>query len=205
MQGYILNINKVREEDLIVTILSETKLKVMYRFYGARHSTVGLGYKIDFEAKTSAKSELKQLSSVIHLANPWLIDREKLYTWHQFVKLMYKHLKDVDIIDTFYHRLLEKTELHFEKQNEKRVCIESYISLLKHEGRLHDEFVCFVCEEEIKEEMTLARSYLPSHHGCVFGKVFQTEHIKTLFESESTLFLDDESVEHLWDVLNYGL
>jgi len=205
MQGYILNINKVREEDLIVTILSETKLKVMYRFYGARHSTIGLGYKIDFEAKTTNNAEFKQLKSVIHLANSWLIKRDKLYIWQQFIALTYKHLKDVSTLDTFYHRLLEETETRFEKQNEKRVCIESYITLLKHEGRLHDEFICFVCEEPIEEELSFARSFLSAHpERCVFGETFKTKTIKELFDTGSTLFLEDEEVEHLWDILIHG-
>ncbi len=56
MQGYIIHITRVKDEDLIVTILTQNVIKTTYRFYGARHSSVHLGYKIDFESLTSLKS-----------------------------------------------------------------------------------------------------------------------------------------------------
>ena len=49
MQGYIINVNKARDEDVIVTILAQDNLYTLYRFYGARHSQINLGFKIDFE------------------------------------------------------------------------------------------------------------------------------------------------------------
>ncbi len=49
MQGYILDVKPVKDDDLIVTILTPTRVYTTYRFYGARHSNINVGYKIDFE------------------------------------------------------------------------------------------------------------------------------------------------------------
>ena len=49
MQGYIIDIKPVKDDDLIVSILTENELLTTYRFYGARHSNINIGYKIDFE------------------------------------------------------------------------------------------------------------------------------------------------------------
>ncbi len=89
MQGYILNINHVKEEDLIVQVLTENKLKTLYRFYGARHSNIQLGYKIDFEAKSSIKSTIPQLSGVLHLASKWNLEHDRMFIWQPFIKLFF--------------------------------------------------------------------------------------------------------------------
>jgi hypothetical protein len=49
MQGYIIDLKVVKDDDLIVTLLCENELITSYRFYGARHSNINIGYKIDFE------------------------------------------------------------------------------------------------------------------------------------------------------------
>ena len=49
MQGYILRVQKVRDEDLLVFVLTPNLLVKSYRFFGARHSNIMTGYKIDFE------------------------------------------------------------------------------------------------------------------------------------------------------------
>ena len=56
MQGFIINLNRVKEEDLNVTILSRGSLETLYRFYGARHGVINLGFKIDYEVEPSAKA-----------------------------------------------------------------------------------------------------------------------------------------------------
>ena len=53
MQGYIIDIKPVKDDDLIVTILAENELLTAYRFYGARHQTINIGYKIDFELENT--------------------------------------------------------------------------------------------------------------------------------------------------------
>ena len=59
MQGYIINLNRVKDEDLIVTIISKDSLETLYRFYGARHGTINIGFKIDYEIEPSSKSTIK--------------------------------------------------------------------------------------------------------------------------------------------------
>lgn len=61
MQGFILHTQKVKDEDLIVYILSPKMLIKAYRFYGLRHSSILSGYKIDFalEENPSFYQDLK--------------------------------------------------------------------------------------------------------------------------------------------------
>ncbi len=204
MQGYILNINKVKDEDLIVTILTEKKLKTLYRFYGARHATINLGYKIDFEAIPSSKSTISMLREVLPLSAKWMLESQRFFIWQKFIKLMFKHLKDVTDLDPFYFHLLEESSIMIAKQNPQRVMIESYLQLLSHEGRLHDDFRCFICDEEVDKHVVLARSFLPAHQSCVYGLELEKKKIQTLFETCSTLFLDNHEVEHLWNLLQEG-
>ncbi len=204
MQGYILNINKVKDEDLIVTILTENKLKTLYRFYGARHANINLGYKIDFEAVASAKSTISMLREVLPLSAKWMLQSNRFFIWQQFIKLMFRHLKDVSDLDPFYFYLLEETSIMIERQNPQRVMIESYLELLAYEGRLHDDFHCFICDEAVVDSVVLARSFLPAHQSCVFGELLDKKKIETLFESKSTLYLEDDEVTHLWQLLQEG-
>ena len=204
MQGYILNINKVKDEDLIVSILTETKLKTLYRFYGARHANVQLGYKIDFEVQSSAKSSISMLREVLPLYAKWMLQSNRFFVWQQFCKLMFRHLKDVVEIDPFYFHLLEETSAKMAQQNPARVVIESYLEILDYEGRLHDDFVCFICDIMIDEKVVLARAFLPAHPRCVFGHIIPKKEIEQLFSSKSTLYLEDDVVARLWDLLQEG-
>jgi hypothetical protein len=205
MQGFILNSNRVKDEDLVVSILTNKKLKTLYRFYGARHANINIGYKIDFEALHSAKSSIPMLREVLPLSQKWMFESNRFFTWQQFIKLLFRHLKDVVEIDPFYFYLLEEATLKMQKQNPKRVIIESYLELLDHEGRLHNDFNCFICNEEINTNLTLARSFLPSHKKCVFGKEFSKDKIIVLFDTKSTINFDDEDIEVLYRILLEGL
>ncbi|MDC7242723.1 MAG: recombination protein RecO, partial [Sphaerochaetaceae bacterium] len=91
MQGYIIDIKSVKDEDLIVTILAQDNVHTTYRFYGARHSNINVGYKIDFEIESNMKSTIPRLKDVIQLGFEWIFDREKLYCWQRFLKLFYTH------------------------------------------------------------------------------------------------------------------
>jgi len=204
MQGYIINITRIKDEDLIVTILTQTSVKTVYRFYGARHSTIHLGYKIDFEALTSLKSSLPQLRSILHLGYTWNMDRERMLIWQPFMRLFYQHLKDVVTIDAFYFTLLESCALIWHKQNPKRVMIEAYIQLLTYEGRLHDDFTCFNCEKRIESDLTLIRGFLPAHKTCAWNQTFDLLHVKQLFDEQSTIALDDDQVDVLWKIVLEG-
>jgi hypothetical protein len=205
MQGYIINMNRAREEDIVVTILTQKSLDTLYRFYGARHGTINLGFKIDFEINTSLKSNIAQLRDVIHIGFPWITDRDRLYHWQQFTSLFYRHLKDSEETGGFYFDLLDYAASRWHLQNPKRVAIESYIKILEYEGRLHKEMRCFFCEKPIKGDVSLIRSYFPSHPQCSHAASVNQDALTELFENQSSFFLDDREVERLWFVMAEGL
>jgi hypothetical protein len=205
MQGYIIKINKVKDEDLIVTILSESNLYTTYRFYGARHSTMNIGYKIDFELENNLKSDISRLKDVLHIGFPWIQNREKLYCWQRFIKLFYPHLKDVQTLDSFYIKLLDNLAHKMIKQSPKRAIIESYIKLCEYEGRLHNEYECLLCDQKITTDISLVRSFLPTHSLCSYSRSFDIIKIKELFEDKSLISFDDDEVEYLWNILLQGL
>ena len=204
MQGYIINVNKARDEDVIVTILAQDNLYTLYRFYGARHSQINLGFKIDFEIESSAKVSMSRLRKVMHLGFPWIADRNRLFVWQQFTALFHKHLQDSEELDPFYFNLLEQASLIWQTQNPKRISIESYVKLLAFEGRLHQDMHCFFCENEIREDITLIRAFLPAHAKCTFAIPINISAIKELLTTGSSLFLTDIEIERIWHVLLEG-
>jgi len=205
MQGFIINLNTVKDEDLIVTIISKNSLDTLYRFYGARHGVINLGFKIDYEKEGSAKSSIERLKDVIHIGFKWINDYEKLRLWQNFLGLFYKHLKDAYEIDDFYFDLIDNASKTWDKQNPKRVAVESYVKLLEHEGRLHTEMECFLCHQEIQGEISLIRAYLPTHKECTHTLSISQNGLKELYKNKSSLFLSDKEVERLWYVLLEGL
>ena len=205
MQGYIISLNRVKEEDLIVTILTNDFLYTLYRFYGARHGSINLGFKLDFEIENSSKSTISRLKDVIHIGFPWINNFELLKTWQEFTALFHPHLKEAEEIDNFYFQLLEEASNKWSKQNPKRTAIELYVKLLKHEGRLHTEKICFLCSTKIEENRALIRAFIPTHKECSKTPPFNDKGISTLFKENSTLFLSDEEIQRLWNTLLEGL
>lgn len=205
MQGYIINLNKVKDEDLIVTIISRESLDTLYRFYGARHGTINIGFKIDYEKEASGKSTVSRLKDVIHIGFSWINDYKLLRLWQDFLALFHKHLKDAEEPGEFYFELIDKASKEWNRQNPKRVAIESYVRLLEHEGRLHTEFNCFLCSRVIAGEVSLIRAFLPTHKECTHTLSIPKEALQELFHNKSTLFLNDKEVERLWHVLLEGI
>lgn len=205
MQGYIINLNKVKDEDLIVNILSKNSFQTLYRFYGARHGTINIGFKIDYEVEPSAKSTIGRLKDVIHIGYPWINNPTLLHLWQDFLALFYKHLKDAEDIGSFYFDLIEKASQEWSKQNPKRVAIETYVKILEHEGRLHQDFHCFLCSKPILKDVSLIRAYLPTHPNCTHTLAIKQSALKELYTNYSTLFLDDKEVDRLWYLLKEGL
>ncbi len=205
MQGYIIDIKNVKDDDLIVTILTEDQIYTTYRFYGARHSVINVGYKIDFELETNLKSNIARLKDVIQLGFNWILDREKLYCWQRFIKLFYSHFKDIETIDPFYFNLLDDLIHVMIKQNPKRAICESYLKLIQFEGRLHKDFICLLCEVDISHNISLVRSFLPTHASCSYSRSFEFEKVEELFENKSLVSFEDDEVEYLWNILLQGL
>lgn len=185
-------------------VLTTNNILTLYRFYGARHSHINLGYKIDFEAKSSIKSSIPQLSGVLHLAQKWNVEHNRMFIWQAFIKLFFLHLRDIDDIHNFYFDLLEDCSHIWHSQNPKRVAIEAYIKLLEYEGRLHDEFICFNCEEAIDEDPALIRGFMPAHEKCVWTNTYNRLHVEELFLNKSSMFMSDEDVERLWKTMLEG-
>ncbi|HIP13328.1 MAG TPA: recombination protein RecO [Arcobacter sp.] len=205
MQGYILNINKVRDEDLIVTILSTDSVYTTYRFYGARHSNINIGYKIDFELETNMKSTIARLKDVLQLNFAWILNNEKMYHWQRFLKLFYSHLKDVEEIDEFYMDLLNELVIKLEKQNTKRAILESYIKICEYEGRLHTHYECLLCDMPIQNEISVVRSFITTHPKCSCSRSFTLEKMDEFFTQKSLINFSDSEVETLWNILLQGL
>lgn len=204
MQGFILKITKAKNEDLIVHILTQKHLFTTYRFYGARHSVLNLGYKIDFELEYSQKAFLPRLRNITHLGYRWLFDNQRFMLWHHFIQKFYEHLKDLYEIEGIYFEILDKSAAIWGKQNPKRVAVENYIAILKKEGRLHRDFNCFICQHKIKENLSLARGFLPAHSECINSEILPKKAIEYLFDNNSTLLLEDKDIEKLWRVLMQG-
>ena len=204
MQGYIINLNKVKDEDLIVTIVSKGNLETLYRFYGARHGTINIGFKIDYEIEKSSKSTIHRLKDVIHIGFKWINDYSKLRLWQDFLALFHKHLKDAEDIGDFYFNLIENASKEWGKQNPKRVAIESYVKILSHEGRLHTEKICFLCANKIDGDISLIRAFLPTHPQCTHTIGINPNALDELFNNKSSLFLNDEEIDRLWLVLLEG-
>lgn len=204
MQGFILNVTKVKDEDLIVEILTPNSLIKSYRFYGARHLVIKLGYLIDFELNQNLKF-LPTLRNIIHLGFSHLDKLEILYIYQNFIKLFYKHLKDSYELEEFYFELLKEINKKLQKQNPKRVILESYIKILKKEGRLHLENRCYFCEEKLKNHMNLARGFLPVCEKCDTNSNFKKNEILELFKSGSSINLSDEIVNKLYLIIEFGL
>ncbi|MDA3908241.1 MAG: recombination protein RecO [Sulfurimonas sp.] len=206
MQGYIINLNKVKDEDLIVTIISKGSLETLYRFYGARHGVINLGFKIDYEIEDSAKSTIGRLKDVVHIGFKWINDYKHLKLWQDFTALFHKHLIDAQELDDFYFDILDYASEQWNKQNPKRVAIESYAKLLENEGRLHSQLNCFLCSAMIEEDkISLVRSFLPTHKACSHTLGINKEALIELFENKSSIFLNDKEVDRLWYVLLEGL
>jgi recombinational DNA repair protein (RecF pathway) len=206
MQGYVLGVKKVKEEDLLVTVVTENKIKTLYRFYGARHSSINLGYKIDFSAEPIQNRTLIRLRDVTHLGFAWLKDRNKLLAWQTFCTLLYEHLKEVDEHGGFYFEMLENAATKIEKSHQKRVLVESYLEILKNEGRFHDPSECFFCGEAFTddENIALSRGFLPAHEKCVFSQGFNHKKLMDFFDGGSTVLFDNVEVEALYGIMLLG-
>ncbi|MFA6760220.1 MAG: recombination protein RecO [Sulfuricurvum sp.] len=204
MQGFIVGLNRVRDEDLIVRIISRDKLLTLYRFYGARHSTINIGYKIDFQDELGVNSSIARLKDVIHLGYKWLDNTLLLKPWQDFTLLLGRHLRDSYELDSFYFDLLEFSSSIWHKQNHKRVAIEAYIKLLEHEGRLHSEQICFLCSRGIEDHIALLRGFLPACKECSKRSTISIDGFLDLVHNHSTLYLSDKEVEALYITLQEG-
>ncbi len=206
MQGFIISITPQKNESIILQVLTPRKIKKLYRFYGARHSIIQLGKKVDFEIEYQA-SFLPKMRNITPLNFSFERDLERLYIWQHFIQLLYKHCIDVEEVEEFYYKMLEFGAYKMELQNPIRVVLEMYISLLNFEGRLPDFKECFLCSGDLGDEITLARAFLPAHSSCIdsANPSFLRRDIAKLFTTLSSVHLDDCEVAKLYKILELGI
>lgn len=201
MIGYILDIRKSREEDLIVSVLTTSSLKVLYRFYGARHSAILMGHKIDFEEEEN-NSFLPRMRDVMHINFKWIYNKDKLFAWQKFIKFLHSHLKDVTNIPSFYFQLLESVNKNINHQCYKRSMIEHFISMRKFEGLMGDDFLCTSCHKPIKDILVINKELNPYHNNCSAGFVsFNASEVQGLFEDENSFSISDDNINKIYNFI----
>lgn len=201
MTGYILDIRKSREEDLIVRVLTANSLKVLYRFYGARHSAILMGHKIDFEEEEN-NSFLPRMRNVMHINFKWIYNSNKLFAWQKFIKFLHLHLRDVTNIPSFYFDLLESISKNINYQCYKRSIIEHFISMKKFEGSMNDELICIGCHSPIEDVLVINKELNPYHSGCSGGFVsFNANNIKKLFEDGNSFSVSDDDINKIYSFI----
>lgn len=202
MQGYILHNFAVKEEDLVVFILTKATLIKAYRFYGRRHSQILNGVKIDFSLEENMLF-LPRLKEVIELKAPY--NRELMYYWQLLMTLFYKHLKDSFLLESFYYELLDEAYKRIQRQNPKRVIIDLYLSLLSFEGRLNTKLACFLCDLAIEDrEIALVRAFLPAHKACIPSFNFDRAKLLLAFESLNSSCFEDDEINALFLLVKEG-
>ena len=204
MKGFILKLQRARDEDMIVTILSPTSVKKYYRFYGARHSILQMGYLIDFEEEQERANFLPRVRSLSHIGFPWLYNREKLMLWHQFIAIFERHFRDIESVESFYFDTLLEAAKRWDKQSPKRLIVEVVINILKYEGRLQPPTYCVICNNPIEESIVPLQGFLPTHPECAKAPGISKKFLINLFESGSTILLDDATIEQLYQVALKG-
>ncbi|KPH51795.1 recombination protein RecO [Helicobacter pullorum] len=203
MQGFILHTHKVREEDLLVRILTSNHIHTLYRFYGARHSIIHLGNKIDFIIEQDLR-EIGKLREPMHLGFAWEREPNKRYYWQQYLKLLNQHLHDINHIDSFYFKHLEEGAKRLHKEESKRCILNLYAQLLNFEGRKNPLSTCIICEKETSDQIAISRGIICGHKSCIQGETFQKSHIAQWLNLQGE-FLEDLEVEKLWNILMLGL
>ena len=205
MRGFIINIRKAKNEDVVVTVLTNDSIKSYWRFFGARHSILQIGNLVDFEVKESQNNFMPQMRSLSQISFPWIFSNNHLLVWQNFIKLFEPHFKETTEIESFYFDLLLKIAKRWNKQNPKRLAIEAYIELLVYEGRLHDHGFCHICEEVLDDNIGLMRSFLPAHPHCIYATPLEKKSIFTLFNTKSTIMMNDKIILKLFNILLKGL
>lgn len=204
MRGFIINIRKAKNEDVVVTVLTNEHVKSYWRFFGTRHSILQIGHLIDFEIKESTNNFMPQIRSVSQHSFPWLFSMNHLQIWQNFIQLFDPHFQETTELDDFYFNLLLKSAKRWDKQNPKRLAVEAYIELLNYEGRLYDHGFCHICEDVLDDTIGLMRAYLPAHPSCIYAHPLNKKTIFELFNTQSTIHIDDEEVEKLYQILLKG-
>lgn len=210
MIGYISQIIKSKNEDLIVKIITNRKILTLYRFYGLRHSIINIGRKIDFDVDYGGVF-MPRLRNIVQINMPWENDYNRLYYWQQFMNLLNKHLYDVEDISNFYFDILDSYSLYLQKQAPGRVLIEMYAHILEFEGRKRISNMCYLCEKELDNELVIIRGFIGVHKKCAIDNKnsvkcsIKKDNFIEFLKSKKSTFLNNEDILYLENILFLGL
>lgn len=205
MQGFISGIRKLKNEDIIVNIITPSHFLTLYRFYGIRHSIINIGRKIDFEVDYNGIF-MPRLRAISQLGFEWENDYHKMRYFQGFMRLLDKHLSGTEEISNFYFDLLNRALTIMSKQSPNRALLDLYALLLENEGRKSMGDSCFICDEVLGDEVRIARGFLSAHKHCINGdfEMKRARFVEFLANNKSA-FLSEEEVEGLITILMQGL
>ena len=205
MEGYILRIIKSIKEDVIVKILTLKNYHTLYRFYGARHSILFTGRKIDFEIEYQGV-HIPKLRNLTHLAREYERDIEKVFIWQQFCGLLDKHLDGTKGVDRFYFQALDAKSRILSKMDAKRLVIHLYMDMLEFEGRLYSEDFCFICGARLDSKIAVTNGFLLACPQCIINPtIMDKRRVLESFETHSLINMDDKECSMLYNVVLLGL
>ena len=171
-----------------------------YRFYGARHSILQLGYLIDFEVQQEG-TFLPRMRSLSHLPFPWLFEPARLMVWQNMLQQLEIHLRDATSIDPFYYDTLLESAKKWHRQNPKRLAVEWYVAMLDAEGRLDFHDRCYICEGALHDRIALMSGFNPAHPECIYAPPLRKTDVVSLFDTHRSLHLDDHAVDTLYALM----
>ncbi len=200
----MLGIKKVKSEDLLVTVLTESKIKKLYRFYGVRHSAINLGFKIDFVAEPVVNKEIFRLKDLMHLGFGWMHETPRLLIWQNFMTILATHLQDASEIDPFYYELLCDYADIFGQSNPKRLAIEAFAKILKFEGSGSRHDYCFVCDRATSQNVTIGKSLMVAHPECARGYVFAKDAAVELLEASRSIYFENDEIDTIYEIIQKG-
>lgn len=205
MQGFISGIRKLKNEDIIVNIITSSHFLTLYRFYGIRHSIINIGRKIDFEVDYNGIF-MPRLRAISQLGFEWENNYHKMRYFQSFIQLLDKHLSGAEEISQFYFELLNRALTIMSKQSPNRALLDLYALLLENEGRKSMVDSCFICDEILDNEVRVARGFLSAHKHCINGN-FEMERARFVefLANNKSAFLSEEEVEGLITILMQGL
>lgn len=205
MQGFISGIKKLKNEDIIVNIITQSHFLSLYRFYGMRHSIINIGRKIDFEVEYNGIF-MPRLRAISQLGFEWENDLYKMRYFQGFMRCLDRHLNGTEEISSVYFELLNRAILIMRKQRPNRALLDLYALLLENEGRKSLEDSCFICNEILGDKIRVARGFLSAHKHCINGD-FEIEKARffEFLKSDKSVNLSEDEVEGLVAILMQGL
>ncbi|SFV61504.1 hypothetical protein MNB_SV-9-1464 [hydrothermal vent metagenome] len=204
MRGVILNIRDAKGEDKIATLITSDNIKTYYRFYGARHAILKVGNIVDFRVEGEGGSYMPRLRELRLIEFPWILNSDKISIWQEFMQLFFNHLKDREDISSFYYDLILNSSEKWEKQNPKRVIVDTYIQILDEENRVKDLNECYICQQPLNQYISLMRGLRAVHQQCINFPEIDKMKVENYFKTKKSLYLNDNEIDILYKTIMLG-